>query len=73
KVLIQLAFEEPGDNWVGESYTHKRGESQVWGWKLPDTWFRGGSDPVDREKGGNGVLESGPRKNGILCLRFFTD
>ncbi|CAM9374928.1 unnamed protein product, partial [Discosporangium mesarthrocarpum] len=77
KVLIRLAVEEPGDNWVGETYTHRRGVMRVWGWRLPDTWTKGGFDAGGEGDGagrvGGDINSVGPRKSGLLCLRYTTD
>ncbi|CAM9116440.1 unnamed protein product [Pylaiella littoralis] len=64
KILIKLAVEEPGANWEHETYTHARGTPAIQGWLLPESWTR-----EDEEMNGDG----GPRRSGILCLRYITD
>eukprot|EP00752_Nemacystus_decipiens_P005020 g4560.t1 len=64
KILIKLAVEEPGANWDHETYTHARGTPNIQGWLLPESWTRD-----DDDMGGDG----GPRRSGILCLRYITD
>ncbi|CBJ31908.1 Hypothetical leucine rich repeat calcium binding protein [Ectocarpus siliculosus] len=64
KILIKLAVEEPGANWDHETYTHARGTPIIQGWLLPESWTR-----EDEDMGGDG----GPRRSGILCLRYITD
>ncbi|CAM9197908.1 unnamed protein product [Ectocarpus sp. 13 AM-2016] len=64
KILIKLAVEEPGANWDHETYTHARGTPNIQGWLLPESWTR-----EDEDMGGDG----GPRRSGILCLRYITD
>ncbi|CAM9291885.1 unnamed protein product [Ectocarpus fasciculatus] len=64
KILIKLAVEEPGANWDHETYTHARGTPNIQGWLLPESWTR-----EDDDMGGDG----GPRRSGILCLRYITD
>ena len=64
QILIKLAVEEPGANWDHETYTHARGTPNIQGWLLPESWTRD-----DDDMGGDG----GPRRSGILCLRYITD
>lgn len=64
QILIKLAVEEPGPNWADMSYAHARGQPPISGWMLPESWTR-----EDEEMGGDG----GPRRTGILCLRYLTD
>lgn len=64
QILIKLAVEEPGANWDHETYTHARGTPNIQGWLLPESWTR-----EDDDMGGDG----GPRRSGILCLRYITD
>lgn len=63
QILIKLAIEEPGPNWIDETYTHSWGEPNVAGWFLPEGWARHGD-----EQG----VEGGPRRSGILSLRYIT-
>lgn len=64
QILIKLAVEEPGANWDHETYTHARGTPAIQGWLLPESWTR-----EDEEMNGDG----GPRRAGILCVRYITD
>lgn len=64
QILIKLAVEEPGPNWIDETYTHSRDEPNILGWLLPESWTRN-----DENLEG----EVGPRRSGILGLRYTTD
>lgn len=64
QILIKLAIEEPGPNWIGETYTHSWGEPNISGWLLPESWARN----VEGLE-----VEGGPRRSGILRLRYTSD
>ena len=38
KVMIRLALDEPGDNWVNAEYRWSKYDPAVPGWMLPSTW-----------------------------------
>ncbi|KDO32465.1 hypothetical protein SPRG_02942 [Saprolegnia parasitica CBS 223.65] len=59
KILVHLAIVEEGDNWVDYSYAPIKNEPPLPNWVLPASW-----DADDTGKG------EGPRRNGILKLRF---
>ncbi|CAM9784384.1 unnamed protein product [Chrysoparadoxa australica] len=62
KMLVQLAVEEPGENWVGEEYRWSHMQRPVVGWELPLSW----TTPDDKKNGG-------PRRFGRLTLRYSSD
>lgn len=64
KILIVLAVEEPGDNWIGVEYRWSKYDPNVPGWSLPVLWLS-----KDEENNGEG----GPRKFGWLSLRYVSD
>lgn len=62
KVLISLALNEPGDNWVdGGEYRWSRYDDPVPGWILPQPWTL-----PDESDGGEG----GPRRYGWLRVTY---
>lgn len=62
KVLISLALNEPGDNWVdGGEYRWSRYDDPVPGWILPQPWTL----PDDSDGG-----EGGPRRYGWLRVTY---
>ena len=56
KILVRLAQEEPGDNWVDPTYRWAKYDLPVPGWVLPGPWAQ--PDP------------DGPRTHGWLCLTY---
>mmetsp|Transcript_20482 Transcript_20482/g.24766 ORF Transcript_20482/g.24766 Transcript_20482/m.24766 type:complete len:125 (+) Transcript_20482:16-390(+) len=64
KVLVRLAVEEPGTNWINEAYRWSIKDKPVPGWALPSTWCT-----KDHEANGEG----GPRRFGRLRLRYTSD
>lgn len=64
KVLVKLAIEEPGTNWIHESYRWSIFDVDVPGWELPYSWCL-----EDHELRGEG----GPRRFGRLRLRYTSD
>ena len=38
KIIIRLAVEEPGENWLDESYRWSGWDDPVPGWQLPAQW-----------------------------------
>jgi hypothetical protein len=61
KILIILAVEEPGDNWVNVEYRWTKYDPNVPGWSLPVLWLS-----KDEENNGDG----GPRRFGWLSLTY---
>ena len=61
KILVKLAVEEPGENWLNESYTWVKGEPPIAGWELPATWAK---DDCGEE--------GGPRRTGHLTLEYYS-
>ena len=53
RVLVHLAMEEPGENWVDETYTRVRfgdlEDEPIAGWEMPKSWVEaeGGTVPHD--------------------------
>mmetsp|Transcript_22581 Transcript_22581/g.29567 ORF Transcript_22581/g.29567 Transcript_22581/m.29567 type:complete len:130 (+) Transcript_22581:2-391(+) len=67
RILCKLAAEEPGENWVGETYQWTKAESPVPGWVLPKSW-------TEEEDGNHPLgLENGPRKFGRLTVTYTSD
>ena len=64
KILIQLAINEPGENWVDVSYSWSRYDDPVPGWELPQPWAEPDSEGSDFSK------ESGPRRYGWLVVMY---
>ena len=64
KILVKLAVEEPGTNWVDEAYRWSIFDVPVPGWELPISW-----STEDYELNGEG----GPRKFGRLQLKYTSD
>ena len=64
KILIQLAINEPGENWVDVTYSWSRYDDPVPGWELPQPWAEPDSEGSDFSK------ESGPRRYGWLVLMY---
>ncbi|CAM9653958.1 unnamed protein product [Chrysoparadoxa australica] len=62
KILIVLAVEEPGENWLDETYCRSREHAPIYGWELPLDW-------CTEEKG----QEGGPRRYGILTMWYTSD
>ena len=76
KLLIRLALIEPGPNWANESLSNSSIEEPIAGWELPMKW----TEPDDEDKGiydsrvnPNDVKAPGPRRNGILRLKYQSD
>jgi hypothetical protein len=61
KIMIKLAMEEPGENWIGEEYRWSKYDGNVPGWTLPVNWTL-----ADEENHGDG----GPRKFGWVCFTY---
>ena len=61
KILVALAVDEPGENWLNESYFWVKGEPPVAGWELPASWAK--------EDNGN---DGGPRRTGFLTLEYYS-
>ena len=38
KILIIFAVEEPGENWIAETFRWTKYETPVPGWQLPQSW-----------------------------------
>ncbi|TMW63173.1 hypothetical protein Poli38472_002114 [Pythium oligandrum] len=53
KLLVALAINEPGENWINQTFSNVRGEPGIPGWKLPVRWEK------EDEKDGGGVNRSG--------------
>lgn len=64
KILVKLAIEEPGTNWLHEAYRWSIFDVNVPGWELPASWSL-----EDDELNGEG----GPRRFGRLRLRYTSD
>jgi hypothetical protein len=64
KILVQLAINEPGENWVDASYSWSRYDDHVPGWELPQSW----TDPDD--EGTDFRQDSGPRRYGWLVVTY---
>ena len=64
KVLVRLAVEEPGTNWMDEAYRWSIFDVPVPGWELPISW-----STEDWELNGEG----GPRRFGRLQLKYTSD
>lgn len=64
RVLVKLAIEEPGTNWINEAYRWSQFDVTVPGWTLPQSWSL-----EDHELHGEG----GPRRFGRLRLRYTSD
>ena len=56
KVLLHLSFLEPGENWIGETYSSHPNNEPMPGWELSVVWFS----------------ESGLPKMGILTVTYFS-
>lgn len=56
KMLVHLAGVEPGINWKGESFAWSRGEPEIPGWSLKETW----------------LSEDGLPKKGVLHLTYYS-
>lgn len=61
KIMIKLAMEEPGENWINEEYRWSKYDGVVPGWTLPVNWTL-----PDEENNGDG----GPRKFGWVCFVY---
>ena len=64
KILVKLAVEEPGTNWMDEAYRWSIFDVPVPGWELPISW-----STEDYELNGEG----GPRRFGRLQLKYTSD
>ena len=64
KVLVQLAVEEPGENWINETYAVVPGERAIPGWELPSSWAQ------DDQSSTSGT--GGPRRHGALTLTYYS-
>ena len=61
KIMIVLAMEEPGENWMNEEYRWSKYDGNVPGWTLPVNWTL-----ADHENGGDG----GPRRFGWVSFYY---
>jgi hypothetical protein len=61
KIMIVLAMEEPGENWMNEEYRWSKYDGNVPGWTLPVNWTL-----ADHENNGEG----GPRKFGWVSFTY---
>ena len=64
KILIQLAINEPGENWVDVSYSWSRYDDPVPGWELPQPWAEPDSEGSEFSK------DTGPRRYGWLVVMY---
>ena len=62
KILIKLAVEEPGQNWVNESFCRTKTADPTPGWELPKHW-------AEEDDGHLG----GPWRSGILYTQYSSD
>ena len=61
KTLIALAVNEPGNNWINESFRWSKYDDPVPGWVLPGSWAM----PEDENNS-----ELGPRHHGWLIVEY---
>jgi hypothetical protein len=64
KILIELAVEEPGSNWVNETFRWSKYDEPIPGWVLPNGWTA-----PDEEMNGEG----GPRHHGWLVVEYTSE
>ena len=64
KILVALAVEEPGENWIDEEYSWAKGEPPVPGWELPASWAK--------EEHHSNDGSAGPRRTGFLKLTYYS-
>ena len=65
KILIKLAVEEPGMNWINESFRRTKNAEPTPGWTLPRHWAEEESGPNDNQHG--------PWRSGLLYLEYSSD
>ena len=65
KILVRLACDEPGENWVNEEYRWSKYDDPVPGWMLPVGWTLNDSGNPQSD-----VPETGMRRHGWLKLTY---